>query len=69
MRYSLMAGIGSYPLLGNDEDIAGTLGQLSDAGLDGVLLMWLDYHGGLQRFGSSVLPRLVASGHRLPFAG
>jgi FMNH2-dependent dimethyl sulfone monooxygenase len=66
MRYSLMAGIGSYPLLGNPDDISSSLGQLSDAGLDGVLLMWLDYEGGLQRFGDSVLPRLIATGHRQP---
>ena len=64
MRYSLMAGIGSYPLLGNADDIALTLTELSAAGLDGMLLMWIDYHGGLQLFGSSVLPRLESTGHR-----
>jgi dimethylsulfone monooxygenase len=66
MRYSLMAGIGSYPLLGNADDIAGTLGSLSEAGLDGVLLMWLDYYGGLQQFGETVLPRLEAKQLRIP---
>jgi dimethylsulfone monooxygenase len=66
MRYALMAGIGSYPLLGNADDIATTLGSLSAAGIDGLLLMWMDYCGGLRNFGEDVLPRLEDAGLRQP---
>lgn len=64
MRRSLMAGIGSYPLLGKEDDIAGKLEELSQSGVDGVLLTWLDFEGGLGKFGASVLPRLEAAGLR-----
>jgi FMNH2-dependent dimethyl sulfone monooxygenase len=64
MRRSLMAGIGSYPLLGTEHDIAAKLGELSDAGVDGVLLTWLDFEGGLAKFGAGVLPKLETAGLR-----
>ena len=32
--------------------------------LDGFLLTWLDYEGGLDRFGREVLPRLEKAGLR-----
>jgi alkanesulfonate monooxygenase SsuD/methylene tetrahydromethanopterin reductase-like flavin-dependent oxidoreductase (luciferase family) len=34
------------------------------AGVDGFLLTWLDYEGGLDRFGREVLPRLEKAGLR-----
>jgi dimethylsulfone monooxygenase len=40
--------------------------SLSEAGVDGFLLTWLDYEGGLDRFGREVLPRLEKAGLRAP---
>jgi FMNH2-dependent dimethyl sulfone monooxygenase len=38
--------------------------NLSEAGVDGFLLTWLDYEGGLDRFGRELLPRLEKAGLR-----
>ena len=46
--------------------IAELFANLSDAGVDGFLLTWLDYEGGLDRFGREVLPRLEKAGLRAP---
>jgi alkanesulfonate monooxygenase SsuD/methylene tetrahydromethanopterin reductase-like flavin-dependent oxidoreductase (luciferase family) len=51
-------------LLGNERDIAASLQHLSELGIDGVLLSWLDYEGGLRQFGSSVMPLLESAGLR-----
>lgn len=66
LAYALKAGFGGYPLVGTADDIAGKIGALSEAGVDGFLLTWLDYEGGLARFGAEVLPRLEKAGLRQP---
>ena len=66
MAYALKAGWGGYPLVGSAEDVAGTMSALSAAGVDGLLLTWLDYEGGLTRLAEGVLPRLEQSGLRQP---
>ena len=66
MRYAIKAGVGGYPLLGTAADIANTLSTLSEAGVDGILLTWLDYEGGLRTFGETVLPLLEEHGLRAP---
>jgi dimethylsulfone monooxygenase len=64
MKFAIAAGYGGYPILGTAQDIAATLSSISDAGVDGVLLTWLDYERGLARFGATVLPRLEQQGLR-----
>jgi alkanesulfonate monooxygenase SsuD/methylene tetrahydromethanopterin reductase-like flavin-dependent oxidoreductase (luciferase family) len=59
-----MAGVGGYPLLGSADEIAESLHGLSDCGVDGVLLSWIDYIPGLQLFAETVLPRLEHLGLR-----
>lgn len=66
LAYSLKAGFAGYPLVGDAEHIAGLFANLSGAGIDGYLLTWLDYEGGLDRFGREVLPRLQKAGLRAP---
>lgn len=66
LAYALKAGFGGYPLLGTADDIAGRFTALSESGVDGFLLTWLDYEGGLARFGQEVLPRMAKAGLRLP---
>ena len=66
LAYALKAGFAGYPLVGDAEQISGTCAALSDAGIDGFLLTWLDYEGGLDRFGREVLPRLEQAGLRAP---
>jgi dimethylsulfone monooxygenase len=69
LAYGLKAGFAGYPLVGDADHIAGLFAQLSEAGVDGFLLTWLDYEGGLNRFGREVLPRLEKRGLRLPASG
>jgi alkanesulfonate monooxygenase SsuD/methylene tetrahydromethanopterin reductase-like flavin-dependent oxidoreductase (luciferase family) len=66
VRFAIAAGYGGYPILGPAEQITETLASLSDAGVDGLLLTWLDYEGGLAMFGESVLPMMEREGLREP---
>ncbi len=59
-----VAGGGGVPLFGAPEDIAARLQMLSDCGLDGVLLTFVDYLGGLRAFADDVLPLLRQAGLR-----
>ena len=68
LAYAFKAGFAGYPLVGDADHIAGLFADLSEAGVDGFLLTWLDYEGGLDRFGREVLPRLEKAGLRAPAA-
>ena len=65
-RQRFAAGAGGSGLVGTAQDIAARLDQLSAAGLDGVLLTWVDFVDGLRRF-AEVMPLLEARGLRRPF--
>jgi FMNH2-dependent dimethyl sulfone monooxygenase len=63
-----MAGSGGgFPLVGSAEWIAERLKMLSDAGLDGILLTWVDPVDGIERFARDVLPLMERAGMRTPF--
>ena len=63
----LRAGYGGFPLVGTADDIAETLANLSDIGIDGVSLSFVDYVDGLHRFNADVMPKLEHSGLRKPY--
>ncbi len=65
-KYNFIAGWGGYPLVGAAPTIARELENLSNAGLDGVLLSWARYEDGLRRFVIEVLPLLEQAGLRSP---
>lgn len=52
----LMAGYGSYPLVGTPEQIVDELVRLARDGLDGLVLSWIDYPVELRQFIAEVLP-------------
>ena len=66
LAYAYKAEFIGYPLVGDADHIAGLFAGLAEAGVDGFLLTWLDYEGGLDRFGREVLPRLEKAGLRAP---
>ena len=66
VRHRAIVGMSGYPLVGTADAIANRLAGLSDAGLDGVLLTWVDYADGLARFNADVLPLLEQAGLRAP---
>lgn len=63
LRRNAVLGSG-FPMIGSPETIADRLLALSRAGLDGVILSFVDYVDGLHRFNRDVLPRLRAAGVR-----
>lgn len=63
----LRAGYGGYPLVGTAEDIAEQLAQLSDIGVAGVSLSFVDFVDGLSRFNAEVMPKLEQAGLRKPY--
>lgn len=65
----LKAGYGGYGIVGSEAQVAEKLEELSDVGLDGVAVHWVDYDEGLGRFNEVTLPKLEAVGLRAPFKG
>ena len=67
-RKRFAAGAGGTILVGTAQRIADRLEAMATAGLDGVLLTWVDFMDGLARFAEGVLPLLETRGFRQPFA-
>ena len=67
-KLHLKAGYGGFGIVGDDAQIAEKLQQLSDIGIDGVALHWVDYLDGIGRFNAEVMPRLERAGLRKRFA-
>jgi FMNH2-dependent dimethyl sulfone monooxygenase len=66
MRRRMAVGAG-HPLIGTAENIAKELEAISGSGIDGVILTWVDYVDGVDRFVREVLPLLEQAGLRKPF--
>lgn len=64
MRRAMKAGKGGVPLLGTAEDITARLQRLSTTGLDGVLMIWMDFQDGIRRFNAEVIPLMEQAGLR-----
>ena len=67
IRTRMATGAG-YPLVGTADKIAAELQAISGAGVDGVIMTWLDYIDGVGRFARGVLPLLEQAGVRKPFS-
>lgn len=63
-RHDIKAGKAGVPLLGNAEDITETFSKISNCGIDGILLLWVDYQDGIRRFNTDVMPMLEQVGLR-----
>ena len=64
MKFHLKAGWGGFPLVGTADKIVSDLENIAKAGINGVLLNWVDYVDGLQRWDRDVMPRLQQAGLR-----
>ena len=60
----LIAGFGSYPLIGTPEQITETLAMLSATGIDGIAVSWPRYEEGVLQFRDKTLPLLKQAGLR-----
>ena len=59
-----VAGWGGYPLVGTPEQVVEGLGQLNEAGMDGMIMGLVDYNEEMKYFGEKVLPLMVQAGLR-----
>ena len=66
MRRRMAIGAG-HPMIGTAQQIADELHAISRAGIDGVIMTWVDYIDGMKRFAKDVLPLLEQAGLRKPF--
>ena len=66
LKFNIKAGWGGYPLVGTADRIVDQLTTLSGLGIDGILLSWVDYLDGLDRWQRDVMPRLEQAGLRKP---
>jgi len=61
---AFIAGWGGFPLIGTKEQIVDGLRDLSQAGLDGVLLAWPRFEQGMRKFRNVTYPLLKQAGLR-----
>jgi alkanesulfonate monooxygenase SsuD/methylene tetrahydromethanopterin reductase-like flavin-dependent oxidoreductase (luciferase family) len=66
MRDRIAAGSGTFPVVGSPDRVATTFKTLSDAGLDGMAIAFVNYLDDLPFFCEHVLPRLERLGLRAP---
>lgn len=69
VRKNLKRAAGGEQLLGNAEDIAGAIQRLSQKGIDGILLNWVNPLEEIKSFNTQVLPLLEQAGLRVPVKG
>lgn len=61
---AVIAGWGTYPLIGTPKQVAELLIAFSDAGIDGLTLNWVDYVNGIKQFDEHIMPYLRKAGVR-----
>ena len=63
-KFHFKAGHGGYPLVGTPEQIVEQMQRLSEIGVDGILLSWVDYLGECRQWIDEVMPLMVEAGLR-----
>ena len=61
---SFILGSGSYPIVGTPEQVVDSFQTLADLGIDGAVMILLDYNEELKYFGDTVMPLLTEAGLR-----
>lgn len=63
-KFHFIAGHGGYPVIGTPTQVVEQLQRLSQMGVDGVLLSWVDYLSECQQWIDEVMPLLEQAGLR-----
>ena len=68
MAANLIAGYGGLPLVGTPEQIVDGMVRMSEAGVDGITVSWVNYESGLAEFERRILPLMLEAGlrHKIP---
>jgi FMNH2-dependent dimethyl sulfone monooxygenase len=61
---NLIAGYSAQPLIGTPEQVVDGMIKMSEAGLDGITLSWVNFEEGLPHFQEKILPLMVQAGLR-----
>jgi FMNH2-dependent dimethyl sulfone monooxygenase len=64
MKEKIIAGLAGYQMIGTPDMMVEQLGELTDAGYDGTVLVWVDYEAGLDQWEADVMPLLTQAGLR-----
>jgi alkanesulfonate monooxygenase SsuD/methylene tetrahydromethanopterin reductase-like flavin-dependent oxidoreductase (luciferase family) len=64
MQEAFIQGWGSVPIIGDKEQVVDGLKALSDAGLDGMLVVFPRYEAGMREFRDTIYPLLKQAGLR-----
>ncbi len=67
MMLRVAAAAGGVVVVGDADKVTDELAVLSEVGIDGLLIGYVDFEDGLTRLTKDVLPRLEDRGLRLPF--
>jgi len=59
-----IAGWAGYPVVGSPEQVVEELGRLNEAGMDGMIVGFLDYNEEMKYFGERILPLMKEAGLR-----
>jgi len=59
-----IAGWAGYPVVGSPEQVVEELGRLNDAGMDGMIMGFVDYNEEMRYFGERILPLMKEAGLR-----
>lgn len=66
-RFHFIAGHGGYPLVGTPEQIVDEINKLSDMGVDGILISWVDYKTECKQWINEIMPLMEQAGQRKLF--
>ena len=61
---NMIAGYGALPLVGTPQQVVEGMQAMSDVGMDGLTLCWVDYDEGLAQFEEQTLPLMIQAGLR-----
>jgi dimethylsulfone monooxygenase len=64
MAFNFMAGYSGAPLVGTPEQVVEGMLKMSEAGVDGVTVGWLDYEEGIRNYSEQLQPLMVEAGLR-----
>jgi dimethylsulfone monooxygenase len=59
-----IAGWAGYPVVGTPEQVVEEMGRLNEAGMDGMIMGFVDYNEEMKYFGDQVLPLMKQAGLR-----
>jgi len=65
-KYHFKAGWGGVPMVGTADQVVDQLRLVERAGINGMLLTFVDYDEGMRQMGEQIIPRLEQAGLRMP---